>query len=326
MTLTETTGIRSGSRLPPRPLARRRAVQATASALVGAGVLASGCSRAAANLTKGGAKRTVISVELSWAGNKQIYPLLMQAFGAFTHQNPDITVHIVPQPTTSSVAAILAGAPPDIISDWYLPFYSAGSNGNLLTDLSPFMKADNVPLSLWPARLIDQFRTGNGLIALPSGNSALMYVVRLDAFDVAGLPYPDVAWDHNEFARICGQLTKKTPHGTRPGANYPWWTTGIREATFTLNGFGTSLTGPNGMTSNLNTKQAMAAGNWIYEQLFWPGVCYAWDQSWPLSLAPGIAKGLSAMQFSWGAGAKVQSVFGYALLLQGVKWRSDRRQ
>ena len=319
------TGIVRGNRVPTRPclrpLARRRAVQATAGALISAGVMASGCSRAAATLTKSAAKRIVVTVELSWAGNKQIHPLLAQAFGAFTHQHPDITVHIVPQPATSSVASILAGAPSDIISDWYLPFYSAGSNGNLLTDLSPFMKTDNVSPSLWPTRLIDQFRTGNGLVALPSSNSALMYVVRLDEFDVAGLPYPDVAWDYREFARICGQLTKKTPHGTRPGANYPWWTNGIREATFTLNGFGTSLTGSNGMTSNLGTKHAMAAGNWVYEQLFWPGVCYAWDQSWPLSLAPGIAKGLSAMQFSWGAGAKVQSVFGYALLLRGTKWR-----
>ena len=150
-----------------------------------------------------------------------------------------------------------------------------------------------------------------------------VYVIRMDLIDALGLARPDPEWDHTAFAKLCAQLTKPTSSGRRFGANFPWWTDGIREGTFLLNGFGTGLTDPSGTTSQLGSSAAIRAGNWVYQELFWPGYAAAWDQNWTLSFMKGLAQGLSVMQFSWGGSSSASALggpIGYAEVLGQGPW------
>lgn len=97
-------------------------------------------------------------------------------------------------------------------------------------DLAPLASADS---SLNPANFVpatwESFRWDNGLWALPAKFEPFMLVYDPDAFDAAGLTYPNASWTIDDLANAARALAQTDSSGavTQPG--------------FVLNGFGAML-------------------------------------------------------------------------------------
>lgn len=91
---------------------------------------------------------------------------------------------------------LATGTAPDLlITDWNQLATWAGQ-GNAV-ELTPFISRDKVDLRQFYMPVIDGYRWGDGLYALPYKADTHVMVYNTDLFDKAGVPYPsdDVRWD-----------------------------------------------------------------------------------------------------------------------------------
>lgn len=188
-------------------------------------------------------------------------------------QQYKVNVNVVVSPGTSgNIAAMLAGSGADIISDLdYAPYVQ---EGNFLMDLTPLLARDKISTSIWSPAQIKLYQRPNGLFALPDYFGTMVYFINLSDFDNAGVTYPDSSWTSQDLVKLAGQLS--TPaSGTTPahyGANIDWdWVDG-EENQWAFLGFGGSIINADGTQSTLSQSGSVAAGNWVYEQLLWPGI------------------------------------------------------
>ena len=298
-----TSGLARGAGLPAGTrVARRTALRGGVGAVLlvpGSALLAacaaSGPSRSAApGRTKA---KTVITMNGIFGTGQQrlqtMISLYQEAFAPFLQKNPDIEVRITPKGNT--VAALVAGAGDDIIWDWvFYPYWQ----GNLLLRLDPYLKRDEVNTSLWVQGQMDLFQRPFGTYMLGAYFSPFVLAARLDYFNALGLPAPDPNWTHVDFARTCRALTKTGPGGQkRYGGAIEWFSNGIMGATYILTAFGGGLTDAAGTASWLGRPGSIAAGNWLYQDLFWPGIAA------PHNVSKGhqwLSTGRIAMNIEWG--------------------------
>lgn len=165
-----------------------------------------------------------------WALNPAETALVNEAVAEFERLYPalDVTVLEIPNRYYQKLQTMFsAGTPPDVM------VVNTGRAGDLarrgvLADLSPFMEqpeglqaADFLPAAMAHFRHIGPTMGRPGLYALPQDwNPTNLLLYDVDAFDAAGLPYPDGTWTWQDFAHACRKLTRTStdPRRQRYGA------------------------------------------------------------------------------------------------------------
>lgn len=287
-----------GAALPRRALLRGAAGGAL---LAGAALM--GCARTtapAAAATPAPAKHRIHLYMLadtdSLATNKTVQSLLQEALTPFLHANPGLDVKVGFMQGNSVIPSMIAGAGPDVISDWYAaPYWEQ----NLLLKLDPYLKQDNIDPSVWSKGQWGVMNRPFGVFMLPAYFSPMVYAVNLSLFDQAGLPYPDPNWTHQEFARICAKLTVHTAKRNRVGAGFGFHASTIGGESWVFQAFGGNQMNAAGTTSTLSAPGSVAAGNWMYETLFWPKICTSRNQAGSTYGQYNFLKGGSAMAVIW---------------------------
>lgn len=143
---------------------------------------------------------------------KSLYEPLVEEFNA---QNPGITVQLVEtddlwqgtDASTQSYMRLLASAA-DVSMIWIS--YEEGAN-NFFRDLQPLMDADATfePDDFWPGLMLGcQDLEGRALgVPIYGGVNGIFF--NKQAFDEAGLPYPQPGWTYEDFQRTVQALAHK---------------------------------------------------------------------------------------------------------------------
>lgn len=276
---------------------------ASAAAVVGAGsaaLAACGGPAKAAQATLQNAKITLTfqpNGTIPWSKTlESLYQMVLEPWLA---QNKGVAVKLTPSLWGSNVQAILGGTASDVISDNYPPNYMSPT-GNLVLKLDDFLKKDNISTTLWSTGQIDSYMQAfpdHGLYMLPGYFSPMPYVVRLSDFDALHQARPNPNWDPKEFVTAARQMTDKSTG--RVGAVIQWTTDNLDGGTYMFNAFD-----PQGMltpqgTLNLETTGNLAAGQWLYEELFWPGYASTRNLLGPWYGSEQIDQGKCSIQLVW---------------------------
>lgn len=207
---------------------RRRALQAgVVGAAAGLAALSPVAARAAKPQRAAGRIRLVVSVAYQGAGTFQgtmqhIVDSYIAAHWLPSH--PGVEVRTIAGmgcngtclSSADEIAASLAGAGADVITgccnDWY-NYVSA----DMLRPLDPFVKRDNLDLSVFSAGHLAGLTTPQGLLALPEYDGPMVMAVNLGMLDALGLPYPRPDWTHEDAVKLWRAVS-----GTRSG-KYLYW-------------------------------------------------------------------------------------------------------
>ena len=132
---------------------------------------------------------------------------------AFEEKHPDIDVQIehVPNATdfyTRLATGYAAGLAPDVFLINYRRYGQFAARGTL-TPVGPLLASSEVIAEedYFPEPL-EAFRYGGELMCLPQNLSTLVVYYNRDLFDAAGVPYPEVGWDWDEFLAAAKALTR----------------------------------------------------------------------------------------------------------------------
>ena len=207
------------------PLGRRQAYAALA-AVAAATVETAGCARvgkrAAVPHSIGGS----VVLRLSpWPGfpgatSASGVALMYGATEVFRkkHKGVEIKIEFAGQ-QEALINAILSGNGPDVFADYMEQMFT---DSNLLLDLAPFIKADNIDLSVWSAGQValqnalgKTSPNGHGFYALPAYVNTIALAVDEALLDALGHAYPHPDWTYAEWTRLWEATTIR---GTEPFA------------------------------------------------------------------------------------------------------------
>ena len=231
--------------------------------------------------------------------------LYQQALQPWLKQNKGVSVKLTPVQWRSNVQEILGGTASDIIWDNYAPAYMS-PNGNLLLGLDNLIKRDSVNVANWSSSQINSYRTAapdHGLYMLPNYFSPLAYVVRLSDFDQAGYERPNPNWTYTEFATVCKQMSGVQSNGQkRIGAVVQWYTNTLADAEWPFYAFpgGNGIVTSQGL-ADMTSQSAIQAGQFLYEQLFWPGYATTRDLMDPNAHPTAQIDDQVTIQLVWGS-------------------------
>ncbi len=297
-----------------RPLARRRVLQLVAGT---AAALVTGCARgfgAAAPVRGSGVIELTMHADTdSVTQSTTLLSLLQQAADGFSAANKGLRVTVTGfmQGLGGAIPAIIAGTGPDIIPDWYAPPY--WTSGTLLA-LDPYIQADNLQTDRWSTGQWGVMHQPFGTFMVPAYFSPMVFAVNLSAFDAAGQSYPDTGWDHKEFVTVCEQMTAHTGQTTRYGAAFGFQTNTYKSGNWLFRAFDGSLMNTAHTQETLSSPRSLAAGEWLFQQLIWPGI--ATDRNTGTSPA-AMLSGKVVMTTIWDG-----IVLNYAnAIRQSLKWR-----
>lgn len=195
---------------------------------------------------------------------------IMQRVLAPFEQKNRVNVKLALWPgTASNLSAIAGGVGPDVLFD---NRYASYLESGLLLNLSPLLQQDGIKTSIWSKGQVDYFQRPQGLFAVPSTVETMCYIVNLSDFDAAGLPYPDPEWTMDQFAQLAGSLTRTSSSGTHYGADFCIRWGHVQGYQWFFNAFGGSINNASGTQCTLTSAGSVAAGNWLFQKLIWPGV------------------------------------------------------
>jgi multiple sugar transport system substrate-binding protein len=181
-----------------------------------------------------------VVVQWSIWGGSQHLALYQQIVEMFEAEHPEIRVQLVTVADftnylTKLQTLLAAGTPPDVMSlgnEWFPAFMSKGA----FADLTPMIEDDpELNLDDYYPRTLEVLTHGGGLYALPSGFSVDALYYNKNAFDAAGVPYPDETWTWETLLDAAQRLTIRDDSGrviqygwTDSGLNmWPWiWQNG----------------------------------------------------------------------------------------------------
>ena len=200
-------------RLDHRISRRRLGGVAMAAAAVAAGPFVGAAGPRGASATRGSGKVKLV-MEVSWQGGVNYAGTVQQLTEAFlnkhwTSQHPGVELTTYAGPAsngnslsgTGTIAAILAGQGPDIVtaccSD--IPGYI---QANILLPLDGFIRRDNVDMAMFPFASMDEMTTPAGTLGLPdyAGQGPLYF--NQGMFDDLGLKYPDPNWTYEDALKV----------------------------------------------------------------------------------------------------------------------------
>jgi len=154
----------------------------------------------------------------TWAGAEEA-ALDEAIIAEFMRLNPEYEVVYEPVPGDyyqKILTDIGAGTPPDVIL-LDAEMIPAFVEGKYLTDINPFINrlsregASGTNLDEYFPVLVDIFRSGRSLYALPKDTSPIGIFYNKNVFDQFGVPYPpEGGWTMEEFAETVKKLSKDT--------------------------------------------------------------------------------------------------------------------
>ncbi len=174
-----------------------------------------------------------------WGGSEHL-ALYEQTVEMFEAEHPGIVVQLVTVASftdylTKLQTLLAAGTPPDVISlgnEWFPAFMSKGA----FADLTPLIQSDpDLDLDDYIPRTLEVLTRDSKLYALPMNFSVDALYYNVDAFDEAGVPYPDETWTWETLLDAARKLTVRDENGrvirygwTDSGLNmWPWiWQNG----------------------------------------------------------------------------------------------------
>lgn len=139
-----------------------------------------------------------------------------QTIAKFEAANPNIKVNIDWLPWDpyhqKLQTQFAAGTPPDVFWLWIneMPYYAAR---NLLTPLDDYIQKDKFKLDDFFKATIDAYTYKGKLYAIPRETSMITLYYNKDAFDAAGVAYPDDKWTWDNLRDAAKKLTKKDANG-----------------------------------------------------------------------------------------------------------------
>lgn len=172
---------------------------------------------------------TVVVQWSIWGGSQHL-ALYRQIIDLFEAKHPDIKVELVTVANftdylTKLQTLLAAGTPPDVISlgnEWFPAFMSKGA----FADLTPYTKNDpELDLSDYIPRTLEVLTHDGKLYALPTSFSVDALYYNKDAFDAAGVPYPDETWTWETLLDAAQKLTVRDSSGRV--VQYGWTDSGL---------------------------------------------------------------------------------------------------
>lgn len=154
----------------------------------------------------------------SWAGALEA-ELDEKILAEFMRRNPDVEVVYEPIPQNyyqKILTDIAAGTPPDVflLDAEMVPRYS---EEKLLLNLAPYLSrlaeegVSGTNLNEYFEVLVNIFRSGRAIYALPKDTSPVGVFYNKKLFDRFGVPYPpESGWTWREFEEVATKLTKDT--------------------------------------------------------------------------------------------------------------------
>ncbi len=161
------------------------------------------------------AAATGAEVSIRWQDWPDWEPQMTQLMDMLAKKLPGIKVEFEPLSEgfeDKTLAAMVAGTAPDVITGWGPVFRKWAEKGQLL-DLQPFVDKDMSADTLadfnkwqWDGMVTKDTHIR---FAVPYYINLIMLYYNKSIFDEAGLPYPDKTWDHDIYAENLKKLTKK---------------------------------------------------------------------------------------------------------------------
>ena len=173
----------------------------------------------------------------------------------------------------ATIAALLAGTGPDVFADWVLGPYV---EGNLLMDVAPYVRRDNVNLDIFPSgemayfSEIASFASPGALYTMPSYIHTDVYAVNEGLLDQIGLKYPQPEWTYLDWTHMweAAAVRSATPSKNRYGGSLFWSgydSSGGNPAPCYLHGFGGGYVDPaNPLRSTLDSPGSLQCLEWVY--------------------------------------------------------------
>lgn len=286
----------------------RRSLFAAAAA-AGLGAALAGCARGtlsggAAPAGASGRIRLVLQPSGALPLSSAVRAAYQEALQPFLQANPGLDVVLQPTLWGGNAARILAGTAADVISDNYPPPYFAGATP-LLRPLGALMGRDGVAAAAFSAGQIAAFRSvapQGELCMLPSRCAPVAFVARLGDLAAAGLGAPDPSWDAAGFETACARLAAwrgPAQRGGAPPAVVAWDSAELGAGTWAFAAWGGQIVDAAG-GAGLAASPNVAAGQWLYEGLFWPGRAGTRDRWGPRYGGTEVTQGRVSVQLSWG--------------------------
>jgi multiple sugar transport system substrate-binding protein len=163
-----------------------------------------GCSGAGA----GGRTTLTVSNWADWS-EQRLEDAYIHVFSR-THPGVQVAMEAVtngPEYRDRILTSIAAGAPPDVVQLDNIDI-PAFVNAGVLQDLAPYLERVGLHASDFEPRVLDIFRRGPALYAIPKDFTPMVIAYNKDLFDQALVPYPTADWTWDEFVAAARRLTR----------------------------------------------------------------------------------------------------------------------
>ena len=163
-----------------------------------------GCSGAGA----GGRTTLTVSNWADWS-EQRLEDAYIHAFSR-THPGVGVALEAVtngPEYRDRILTSIAAGAPPDVVQLDNIDI-PAFVNAGVLEDLAPYLERVGLRTSLFEPRVLDIFRRGSALYAIPKDFTPMVIAYNKTLFDQVGVAYPAAGWTWDEFVAAAKRLTR----------------------------------------------------------------------------------------------------------------------
>ena len=237
----------------------------------------------------------------SGQGSTLVAQALWQTLEPWRQQNPSVELTMLPFGGDTDTVEILSGTSPDVILAWQ--DFGALSGQGLLLNLTPYLRAANRTVDVWPGYAISSYQVGGQLYALPFYLATTAMLVNESIFDDLGLAYPAPDATFADWSQLWRQATL-TGSKPRYGGAIKQTEVGLPQSYFT--GWGGQIMDPADPTHcTLDSAACIAAGNALFPLII-EGVC-AWDYG-ITDAESGFSAGRYASAVLWNAALAITSL------------------
>lgn len=165
-----------------------------------------------------------------WADRSELEQRMLNEFRK-AYPNTKVNVQLIPpdQLQQKMVTAYASNTAPDVWNTAPTFYYEFVKRGDL-ENLTPYIKRDKLDMSMFFENVLTDLAVPKGsgqYYAFPRHHVVSLLYYNRDAFDKAGIKYPDESWDWNTLLEVAQKLTVKNPDGTAARFGFvssPWHT------------------------------------------------------------------------------------------------------